>query len=128
MHLTTNCSSSHRCFQSESLPSVVSSDRRNAAVIKETVLASSRPVKKGPGRRPQSAKRQRFMDLCARGWSVPAAAREVDVSRSAANNWPHGYKTYRHGVVVGAVAALDRLEVREVSSRFLSQNGSRSLT
>jgi hypothetical protein len=40
-------------------------------------LTSSRRVKKGPGRRPQSAKRQRFMELRARGWSVRAAAREV---------------------------------------------------
>ncbi|ORV24643.1 hypothetical protein AWB98_20575 [Mycolicibacterium conceptionense] len=32
-------------------------------------------MKKGPGRRPLSAKRQRFMELRARGWSVRAAAR-----------------------------------------------------
>ena len=40
---------------------------------------SSRRVKKGPGRRPQSAKRQRFVELCSRGWSVMAAAWEVGV-------------------------------------------------
>jgi IS30 family transposase len=79
-------------------------------------------VKKGPGRRPQSAKRQRFMGLRARGWSVRAAAREVGVSRSAGANWSRGYKTYRNGVVVGYVAPLDRLAVREVSSRYLSQD------
>lgn len=101
---------------------VVSSDGRNTAATKEAVLASSRRVKKGPGRRPQSAKRQRFMELRARGWSISAAAREVGVSRSAGNNWVYGYKTYRRGVVVGAVAPLDRLEVREISSRFLSQD------
>jgi hypothetical protein len=33
-------------------------------------LSSTRRVKKGPGRRPQSAKRQRFMELRARGWSI----------------------------------------------------------
>lgn len=38
---------------------------------------SSRRVKKGPGRRPQSAKRQRFMELRSRGWSIglPAPGR-----------------------------------------------------
>ncbi len=79
-------------------------------------------MKKGPGRRPQSAKRQRFMELRARGWSVRAAAREVGVSRSSGTNWSRGYKTYRNGVVVGFVKPLDRLEVRDVSSRYLSQD------
>lgn len=85
-------------------------------------MSSSRRVKKGPGRRPQSAKRQRFMELRASGWSVRAAAREVGVSRSAATNWTHGYKTYRNGVEVGFVPPLDRLAVREVSARYLSQD------
>lgn len=85
-------------------------------------MASSRRVKKGPGRRPQSAKRQRFMELRARGWSIRAAAREVGVSRSAATNWTRGYKTYRNGVAVGFVPPLDRLAVREISSRYLSQD------
>jgi IS30 family transposase len=62
------------------------------------------------------------MELRARGWSVRAAAREVGVSRSAGANWSRGYKTYRNGVVVGYVAPLDRLAVREVSSRYLSQD------
>jgi hypothetical protein len=40
----------------------------------DNVPSSSRRVK-GPGRRrPQSAKRVRFMELHARGWSVRAAA------------------------------------------------------
>jgi IS30 family transposase len=78
-------------------------------------------VKKWPGRRPQSAKRQRFVELRGRGWSILAAAREVGVSRTTGNNWSRGYKTYRKGEVVGFVAALDRLAVREISSRFLSQ-------
>jgi transposase len=53
-------------------------------------------VKKGPGRRPQSAKRQRFVELRERGWSILAAAREVGVSRTTGNNWSRGYKAYRH--------------------------------
>lgn len=62
------------------------------------------------------------MELRARGWSVRAAAREVGVSRSAATNWTRGYKTYRNGVKVGFVPPLDRLRVRQISSRYLSQD------
>jgi IS30 family transposase len=79
-------------------------------------------VKKGPGRRPQSAKRQRFVELRERGWSILAAAREVGVSRTAGNNWSRGYKTYRHGQVAGFVPALERLAVRQISARYLSQD------
>ena len=67
-------------------------------------MGASRRVRKGPGRWPQSEKRQRFMQLRERGWSVSAAAREVGVSRSTGNNWTHCYKTYRRGEVVGVVA------------------------
>lgn len=62
------------------------------------------------------------MELRARGWSVLAAAREVGVSRSSGANWSRGHKTYRNGVVVGFVAPLDRLAVRQISSRYLSQD------
>jgi IS30 family transposase len=86
------------------------------------VLSSIRRVKKGPGRRPQSAKRQRFMELRGRGWSICAAAREVGVSRTTGNNRARGYKTYRRGAVVGFVPALERLAVRQISPRFLSQD------
>ncbi|HST55869.1 MAG TPA: IS30 family transposase [Solirubrobacteraceae bacterium] len=82
---------------------------------------SSRRVKKGPGRRPLSAKRQRFMKLRAQGWSIRGAAREVGISRSAAANWTRGYTVYRDGVAVEFVEPLDRLEVRTVSPRYLSQ-------
>jgi IS30 family transposase len=51
-----------------------------------------------------------------------AAAREVGVSRTAGHNWSRGYKTYRKGRVTGFVPALDRLAVREISVRFLSQD------
>jgi IS30 family transposase len=84
--------------------------------------SSSRRVKKGPGRRPQSAKREKFMELRARGWSIRAAAREVGVSRSSATNWASGQKKYRNGVLVGFVPPLDRLTVRTISTRFLSQD------
>ena len=51
-----------------------------------------------------------------------AAAREVGVSRTAGHNWSRGYRTYRNGQVSGFVPALDRLAVREISGRFLSQD------
>lgn len=85
-------------------------------------MSSSRRVKKGPGRRPQSANRQRFMELRARGWSIAAAGREVGVSRTAANSWARGHKIYRRGRVVGFVPALDRLAVRQISPRYLCQD------
>jgi transposase, IS30 family len=84
-------------------------------------LSSLRRVKKGPGRRPLSAKRQRFMELRGRGWSILAAAGEVGVSRTTANNWSRGYKTYRHGQVVGFVPTLERPAVRRISSRVVTQ-------
>ncbi len=62
------------------------------------------------------------MELRAREWSTSRAAREVGASRSAGNNWARGYKVYRNGRVVGFVSPLDRLAVREVSSRYLSQD------
>ncbi len=55
------------------------------------------------------------MELRERGLSIDAAAREIGVSRTAGRNWANGYRTYRAGQVVGFVAALDRLEVREIS-------------
>jgi IS30 family transposase len=79
-------------------------------------------VKKGPGRRPQSAKRQRFVELHERGWSILAAAREIGVSRTTGNNWSRGDKAYRRGQIVGFVPALERLAVRRISPRFLSQD------
>src|SRR5882757_9334556 len=101
----------------------VSSERRNTSlIVLEVVLSLTRRVKKGPGRRPQSAKRRRFMELRARGWSISAAAREVGVSRTSGMNWSRGYKTYRNGLVAGFVPALDRLAVREISARYLSQD------
>ncbi len=50
------------------------------------------------------------------------AAREIGISRTTGANWSRGYKTYRNGVLVGFVPPLERLAVREVSARFLSQD------
>jgi transposase, IS30 family len=85
-------------------------------------VLSTRRVKKGPGRRPLSAKRQRFLQLREQGWSIRAAAREVGVSRASGNRWSSGYKTYRHGQVTGFVPALDPRAMRQISARFLSQD------
>jgi transposase, IS30 family len=62
------------------------------------------------------------MELRARGWSARAAAREVGVSRSSGANWTRGHKIYRDGVEVGFVPPLDRLAVRQISTRYLSQD------
>lgn len=62
------------------------------------------------------------MELRERGWSIRAAAREVGVARTTGTNWACGYKTYRNGQVVGFVPPLERLAVRQISSRFLSQD------
>lgn len=61
------------------------------------------------------------MELRAQGWSIRGAAREVGVSRTAAANWTRGYTVYRNGQAVRFVEPLDRLEVRQVSARYLSQ-------
>jgi len=58
-------------------------------------LSSSRRVKKGPGRRPQSAKRQRFLQLLAQGWTLAAARREVGISRATSHNWRNGHTVRR---------------------------------
>jgi transposase, IS30 family len=101
---------------------VVSRDGCNTSAILGVMLSSSRRVGKGPGRRPQSAKRRRFMELRERGLSIDAAAREVGASRTAGRNWANGYRTYRAGRAVGFVPALDRLDVREINPRFLSED------
>jgi len=62
------------------------------------------------------------MELRNRGWSIVAAAREAGVSRSTGKNWSRGYKVYRRGQVVGFAPPLDRLAVREISARYLSQD------
>ena len=116
-HYACGCQSNRSAGSLGYVPDRFAASRRLTALI-----TSSRRVKKGPGRRPQSAKRQRFMESRARGWSVRAAAREVGVSRSSGTIWARGHNVYRNGVVVGFVAPLDRLTVREISSRYLSQD------
>ena len=80
-------------------------------------------VRKGPGRRPLSAKRRRFMELRERGLGIDAAA-----AAKSAGHAPRGGTGRRatastgDGRVIGFVPALDRLEVREISARFLSED------
>jgi hypothetical protein len=92
-------------------------------------MLSSRRVNKGPGRRPQSAKRQRFMELRERGLSIRAAVRQVGVARTTGTNLGVRSKTYRNGEVDGFVPPLDRPAVRKVSSMSSSRtSASRSPT
>jgi transposase, IS30 family len=62
------------------------------------------------------------MELRERGWSVDAAAARSASGAAPDAIWAYGYKTYRGGEVVGFVPPLDRLAVREISARFLSQD------
>lgn len=62
------------------------------------------------------------MLLRGQGWSTAEAAREVGASRTAGQNWVHGYKSYRGGVVTGFVPALVPREVRQIRGRFLSED------
>ena len=87
----------------------------------EVVLPSSRRVKKGPGRRPQSAKRQQFVKLLAQGWTPAAARREVGISRSSSRNWRNGHRVRLKDGTVRFVPPLDPLTTKEISPRFLSE-------
>lgn len=84
-------------------------------------MASSRRVRKGPGRRPQSAKRQRFLTLLSQGWTLAAARREVGVSRSTGHNWRNGHTVRLKDGTVRFVPPLDPLTTRVISPRFLSE-------
>lgn len=68
---------------------LVSSERCNVNPCLEVlVVHSSYPG--GPGRRPKSLARQRFVELIAQGVPFRVAAIEVGVSRSAAQIWKNG--------------------------------------
>ena len=84
-------------------------------------MVSSRRVRKGPGRRPLSAKRQQFLKLLARGWALAAARREVGISRSASRNWRNGHAVRLKDGTVRFVPPLDPLTTTAISSRFLSE-------
>lgn len=91
---------------------MVSRRRRNTSLHSGIVLASSCRVIEGRG----GVRRQRFMELLARGWSVRAAPREVGVSRMSGTAWTSGHETCRNGVVVGFVPPLDPLTMRQISA------------
>lgn len=81
---------------------------------------SSRHMKKGPGRRPRSAKPQQFLELLARGWTAAAARSEVGVSRAPSHNWRCGHKVRLKDCTVRFVPLLDPRTTKEISLRFLS--------
>lgn len=54
------------------------------------------------------------------GWSVCCCGPGRGCLADHGANWSRGYKIYRRGVVVGFVDALDRLEVLQISGRYLS--------
>lgn len=83
---------------------------------------STRRVRKGPGRRPKSEARRRFVELMSQGWSLRAACVEVGVSRSAGQRWKNGARVRRPDGTVLVVPPLEPLAVRQISPRFLSED------
>ena len=67
-----------------------------------------------------SAKREQFLKMVGQGWSVAAAARELGISRSSANNWKNGYRVARTDGTVVVFEALTPTP-QPISARFLSQ-------
>ncbi|MFE7630123.1 helix-turn-helix domain-containing protein [Kocuria sp. NPDC057446] len=67
-----------------------------------------------------SAKREQFLKMIGQGWSVAAAARELGISPSSANNWKNGYRVARTD---GTVVVFEPLTPtpQPISARFLSQ-------
>ncbi|GAA3134195.1 hypothetical protein GCM10020255_008790 [Rhodococcus baikonurensis] len=100
----------------------VSIGRRNTSPRIWVCVVVISSCEEGPGRRPQSAKRQRFMELRGRGGAFSRLPERSAYPKTTGNNWSRGYKTYRNGAAVGFVPALERLAVREISARFLSQD------
>jgi len=82
---------------------------------------STRRIPKGPGRRPKSLARQQFMELLAQGVPLRVACLEVGVSRSTGQIWKNGTTVRRRDGTVKIVPPLERLAVRPISPRFLSE-------
>lgn len=83
---------------------------------------SSRRVPKGPGRRPMTEKRRRFLELMAQGWTLRGACRELEIHRSTGQLWKNGTTVRRKDGTVKVVPPLEPLTVRVISSRFLSED------
>lgn len=83
---------------------------------------SSRRVPKGPGRRPMTEKRRRFLELLAQGWTLRGARRELEIHRSTGQMWKNGTTVRRKDGTVKVVPPLEPLTVRVISPRFLSEN------
>ena len=93
-----------------------------ATTLSLEVTLSTRRIPKGPGRRPKSLARRRFMELLAQGWSLNAACREVGVVRTTGHNWKNGSKVRLKDGTVKLVPPLDPLSTRQLSPRFLSES------
>jgi Helix-turn-helix domain/zinc-finger of transposase IS204/IS1001/IS1096/IS1165/Helix-turn-helix domain of transposase family ISL3 len=83
---------------------------------------STRRVPKGPGRRPKSLARRRFMELLAEGWSMRAACKEVGISRSIAHIWKNGTTVRLKDGTVKVVPPLEPSSTGVISPRFLSED------
>jgi len=82
---------------------------------------STRRIPKGPGRRPMSQSRRRFLELMSQGWTMRAACVELGISRSTAHIWKNGTTVRRQDGSVKVVPPLEPLALRQISPRFLSE-------
>ncbi|MFC4905545.1 helix-turn-helix domain-containing protein [Kocuria oceani] len=71
-----------------------------------------------------SAKREQFLEMIGQGWAVAAAARELGVSRSSADNWKNGYRVARPDGTVVVFQALTP-SLQPGSAPFLLQQEER---
>jgi len=85
------------------------------------VELSTRRIPQGPGRRPKSLARRRFMELLNKGVSIRAACREIGVCRQTGQNWKNGVTVIRKDGSVKHVPPLHPLSTRLISPRFLSE-------
>ena len=76
-----------------------------------------------PGRAPQTAKREQFSALIARGVSSAEACRIVGINRRTGKRWRHGRSiTSSSGQRLQYAAVVDAKPRRVISARFLSES------
>ncbi len=85
---------------------------------------STRRILKGPGHRPKSLARRRFMELLNKGVSTRADCREIGVCRQTGQNWKNRVTVIRKNRPVKHVPPLHPLSTRLISPAFyLRLNG-----
>jgi len=86
-------------------------------LLLEVELSTCR-IPKGPGRRPKSLARRRFVKLMEQGWTVRAVCREIGVCRQTGQTWKTGSTVVRKVGTVKHIPPLNPLSTRVISPRF----------